>query len=171
MKFPNIIATCAATAVLVTTSSLVAPALATPGQNFAPAPIVNGHFGTLHVNTPGNKTGKWGMNLKTLAPTDIGADRLTVQGGGFSGWHAHPAPVFVTVTQGSIIWYDGSNPLCTPNTYSAGQSFIEDAYVIHNVANASASETAEFIAIVIKPVGFVGPPFRIDRAKPSNCNF
>jgi len=148
-----------------------APALATPGSGFAPSPIVNGHFGTLNENTASDKTGEWGMILKTLDDTDIGADRLSLQPGGYSGWHAHPANVFVTVTQGSIVWYDGSNPLCTPHTYSAGQSFIEKAYRIHDVRNASSSATAEFVAIVIKPVGFLGPAFRLDRTEPNNCNF
>ncbi|HXG81003.1 MAG TPA: cupin domain-containing protein [Sphingomicrobium sp.] len=146
-------------------------AIATPGSGFAPSPIVNGHFGTLNENTAGDKTGQWGMILKTLDDTDIGADRLTLQPNGYSGWHAHPANVFVTVTQGSVTWYDGSDGLCTPHTYSAGQSFIERAYRVHNVVNASGSATAEFVAIVIKPEGFVGPAFRLDRAKPNNCNF
>jgi quercetin dioxygenase-like cupin family protein len=148
-----------------------APALPTPGSGFAPSPIVNGHFGTLNENTASDKTGQWGMILKTLDATDIGADRLTLQPGGYSGWHAHPANVFVTVTQGSVVWYDGSNPLCTPHSYSAGQSFIESAYRIHDVRNASNSASAEFVAIVIKPEGFAGPAFRLDRAEPNNCNF
>ena len=74
---------------------------------------------------------------ETLGDTDIGADRLTVQPSGVSGWHEHPAPVHVTVTQGSIVWYDGSDPLCTAHTYKTGKSFIEGAYRVHNVANAS----------------------------------
>lgn len=161
----------ASAAALAASSLLVAPALATPPSGFAPSPIVNGHFGTLNVNTSSDKTGKWGLHVKTLADTDIGADRLTVQAGGYSGWHAHPAPVFVTVTQGSIIWVDGSDPLCTPHTYTVGQSFIEGAYRIHNVRNASNSAAAEFIAIVIKPAGFVGPAFRLNRDEPNNCDF
>lgn len=154
---------------LVASSSLVGPALATPGNGFAPNPIVGGHFGTINLNTASEKTEKWGLILKTLDDTDISADRLTVQPSGYSGWHAHPGPVFVTVTQGSIIWFDGSNPLCTSHTYSAGQSFIEKPYRIHNVQNASSSATAEFIAVAIKPEGFVGPAFRLDRPEPNNC--
>ncbi|MCH8614661.1 cupin domain-containing protein [Sphingomonas sp. SM33] len=157
------------TVIAVAASTLLAtPAIATPGSGFAPSPIVSGNFGTLNVNTADDKTGKWGLHLKTLDSTDIGADRLTVQAGGFSGWHAHPAPVFVTVVQGTIVWYDGSNPLCTGNTYSAGQSFVEGAYVPHNVWSADG---AQFIAVVIKPAGFPGPAFRLDRPKPNNCNF
>ena len=157
----------AAAAALIASTVLATPALATPGQGFMPAPIVNGHFGTLNVNTAGDKTDKWGMHLKTLDDTDIGADRLTVQPGGFSGWHAHPAPVFVTVTQGTIEWFDAS--LCAAHTYTVGQSFIEPAYSPHNVRNAGG-QVAEFVAIVIKPVGFVGPAFRLDRPTPSSCD-
>lgn len=157
-----------ASAMLIASSIVSAPASATPGSGFAPSPIVNGTFGTLSVNTSSDKTDKWGMILKTLSSTDIGADRLTVQSGGYSGWHAHPAPVFVTVTQGSIIWYNGSDPLCTGTPHSAGDSFIEDAYVTHNITSANG---AEFVAVVIKPAGFPGPAFRLNRDKPNNCNF
>ena len=148
-----------------------APALATPGSGFVPSPIVNGNFGQISENTASDKTGSWGMILKTLDDTDIGADRLTLQPGGYSGWHGHPANEFVTVTQGSIVWYDGSDPLCTPHHYSAGESFIERAYRIHDVRNASNSASAEYVAIVIKPAGYVGPAFRLDRPEPNNCNF
>ena len=161
-------ATGALTAALVASTIFAAPALATPGSGFVPSPIVSGNFGTLSINTSKDKTDKWGLILKTLDSTDISSDRLTVQAGGYSGWHAHPGPVFVTVTQGSIVWYNGSDPLCTGKPYSAGQSFIEDAYVTHN---ATSETGAEFIAIAIKPVGFPGPAFRLNRDKPNNCNF
>lgn len=146
-----------------------APALATPGSGFAPSPIVNGHFGTLTINTADDKTDKWGMVLKTLDSTDIGADRLTVQPQGYSGWHAHPSPVFVTVTQGTIEWYDAA--LCAAHTYHVGDSFIEPAYAPHNVRNPAAAggPVAEFVAVVIKPAGFVGPAFRLNRDEPSSC--
>jgi quercetin dioxygenase-like cupin family protein len=170
MRNSQIIKTSAA-AVLIASTIFATPALATPGQGFAPSPVVNGSFGRLNVNTAGDKTGKWGLILKTLDETDMGVDRLSVAGGGVSGWHAHPSPVFVTVTLGTVIWFDGSDPLCTAHTYAAGESFIEQAYAPHYVINASASDAAEFVAIVIKPAGFVGPAFRLDRPEPNNCNF
>jgi quercetin dioxygenase-like cupin family protein len=148
-------------------SIAIVPAGATPGSGFAPSPIVNGHFGTLDAKTESDKTGHWVMILKTKDDTDVGSDRLTVQPGGFSGWHSHPAPVFVTVTQGSIVWYDGSNPTCPGHTYHVGDSFDEQAYRVHNVRNASNSAPAEFIAIRINPTG-VG--FRLDETKPTNCS-
>jgi quercetin dioxygenase-like cupin family protein len=157
-------------------AALVAPvalptgsAEATPGSGFAPSPIVVGHYGSLDVKTESDKVGHWGMVLKTKDDTDVDADRLTVAPSGVSGWHSHPGPVFVTVTQGSVVWYDGSDPACPSYTYHAGQSFIENAARIHNVKNASASAGAEFIAIHLNPAGTSGPVFRIDESKPTNC--
>jgi quercetin dioxygenase-like cupin family protein len=161
----------AACAALIASSVVVAPLDATPGNGFAPNPIGSGNVGTLNINTAQDKTGKWGLHLKTLSSTDISADRLVVQESGFSGWHAHPGPVLVVVTQGSITWYDGSNPLCTGQTYTVGQAFIEEPFVVHNVVNVSASADAEFLAFTIKPQGVVGPAFRLDRPKPTNCGF
>ncbi|WP_347717726.1 cupin domain-containing protein [Sphingomonas sp.] len=143
----------------------VAPASATSSSGFSRVGLANGQFGTLNVNTESDKTGKWGMLLRTKDDSDVGTDELTVLPGGYSGWHAHPAAVFVTVTEGSIVWYDGSNPLCTPHTYTAPASFIENAYGIHNVRN-TGTVTAKFVAIRINPTGV---PFRLDRTTPNNC--
>jgi quercetin dioxygenase-like cupin family protein len=169
MKLSTISCTLAAAALVGSTA-----ALATPGSGFTPSGIVTGHFGTFHLDTANlarDKDLKWSEVLKTTDDTDVGADRLTVAPGGVAGWHAHPSAVFVTVTQGSIVWTNGSDPLCPSTTYTAGQSFIEDAYIIHNVRNASNSAGAEFIAIHLNPTGTSGPGFRLDRPAPNNCNF
>jgi quercetin dioxygenase-like cupin family protein len=143
------------------------PAAATPGSKFGPPIlVVNGHFGQIDVKTESAKTDHWGMIAKTKDDTDVGSDKLVIQPGGYSGWHSHPAPVFVTVTAGSIVWVDGSNPVCPAHTYNQGESFIERAYTIHDVRNASDSEGAEYIAIRMNPTG-VG--FRIDEDEPTNC--
>jgi hypothetical protein len=77
----------------------------------------------------------------------------------------------VFVTQGSITWSDGSDPLCPSRTFTAGQAFVEEPFVVHLVRNASASVGAEFLAFTIKPQGAVGPAFRLDRPQPTNCAF
>ena len=139
---------------------------ATPGSGFAPSVVVNGHFDSLSQMT--DKTGKWDLSIKSKGDTDVGTDWLSIAAGGYSGWHTHPAPVFVTVTSGSIVWYDGSNPICAPHTYSAGESFVEPAGRNHYVRNASTSATAEYVAIRMNPTGV---PFRQDAPKPSGCDF
>lgn len=164
MKSLRLMISTAAISTVLVSSLLVTPANATGGSGFAPSPIVNGHFGELNVNA--EKLGKWDLHLKTKDDTDIGADLLTVQPHGHSGWHSHPGTVFVTVTKGTVDWYDEA--LCTAHTYTEGQSYIEPAGRTHDVRNPG-EEVAEFVAIVIKPAGYVGPTFRIDEPEPNNC--
>jgi len=155
-----------ASAAALLASAIATPAFATPGSGISVVNLVNGHFGTLDIKTENNKVGHWGMILKTKDATDVGSDSLTLAGGGSTGWHSHPAAVMVTVVDGSINWYNGSNAMCPPTIYSAGQSFVEEAFVIHNAINASQGNQAKFIAIRINPTGV---PFRIDQPKPGTC--
>jgi len=151
---------------LVASVLIAMRASATPPNGLSVAPVVNGHFGPLNV-TPTEKTGSWNMLLKTHDDTDVGADSVTLAGGGHTGWHSHPAAVFVTVVRGSIVWYDGGNPVCPGHDYTAGQSFTEGAGVIHNAVNASGSAEAQFIAVRMNPTGV---PFVADENKPTNCS-
>src|ERR1700675_4255930 len=34
--------------------------------------------------------------------------------GSSTGWHTHPGPVFITVTQGEVTFYEVDDPSCTP---------------------------------------------------------
>lgn len=156
----------AMTAMLAASSMIATPVFATPPSGLSVSAVVNGHFGPLSV-VPTDKTGTWDMLLKTHDDTDVGADSITLAGGGHTGWHSHPAAVFVTVVRGSIVWYDGGNPVCPGHHYNTGQSFTEGAGVIHNAVNASGSAEAQFIAVRINPTGV---PFVADENKPTNCN-
>lgn len=154
---------------LLASSLVVAPALATPPSGFAVSPVANAPFGVINENTTGDKTDKWGMILKTLDSSDVGADRVTLQPQGTSGWHSHQAPIFLVVTQGSIEWMDSL--LCTPRTLTAGQGVIEVAYRAHTSRNPApvGGQVAEMVAVRIKPSSIVGPAFRIDEPVPNNC--
>ena len=147
------------------------PGHATPGSGITITPIVNGHFGTLQINTAGDKTDKWGLILKTLDDSDIGSSRVVVQPQGSGGWHSHPAPNFLTVVRGTIEWVDSL--LCTVRVLHAGDSLIEPAYRAHNARNPApvGGEVAEIIDVRIKPTSVVGPTFRIDEPLPNNCSF
>jgi quercetin dioxygenase-like cupin family protein len=158
-----------AVAALLGAGLTLAPAVATPPSGFAVAPVANAPFGTINENTAGNKTDKWGMLLKTLDDSDVGADKVVLQPQGTSGWHSHQSPVFLVVTQGTIEWMDSL--LCTPKVLSAGQGVIEVAYRPHTSRNPAPAggQAAEMIAVRIKPTSIVGPAFRIDEPVPNNC--
>jgi hypothetical protein len=70
---------------LAASTSLPSSAVATPPSGFAVAPVANAPFGVINENTTGDKTDKWGMILKTLDDSDVGADRVILQPQGTSG--------------------------------------------------------------------------------------
>jgi quercetin dioxygenase-like cupin family protein len=77
--------------------------------------------------------------------------------------HRHYAQVFVYVLQGRVIMQVKGGPRLT---LGPGQTFYEDPADIHTVsANASSTEPAKFLAILIKdkgrPITFPVPPGRV----------
>jgi len=76
---------------LAAAANIGAPAHATGSSGISVSNFVTGHYGLINENTAQNKSGKWGMILKTLDDTDIGVDELIFQAGGYTGWHAHPS--------------------------------------------------------------------------------
>jgi quercetin dioxygenase-like cupin family protein len=64
-----------------------------------------------------------------LVQVDDAADtvfqQITVQPGGFTGWHSHPGPAFVTVAHGMFTYYDGEDETCTGIPYGPGESFVD----------------------------------------------
>ena len=73
------------------------------------------------------------------------------------------APAAVAATAAVTTAADGRTTI-----YQAGDSFVEPANRLHLVRNASASDTAEFIAIQLRPEGTGA---RIDAVAPvNNCD-
>lgn len=137
------------------------PALATPGSGFAPTPQSVGTFAEMDVKA--DKTGHWDLLLKTKDTSTVGVDLLTVQTGGYSGWHSHAGVTLVTVKEGQVAWTDGET--CTTTVYQAGEGFVEPANHVHQVRNPYGL-TATLVAVQMRPVG-TGP--RINAPAPSNC--
>lgn len=152
--------TAVAIAVLGLGGVLVGPAVATPGSGFAPGPIVVGQFAPFHtISHKDSRWPQWDLLFRTKADTDLGVDVLTVQAGGFSGWHSHAGPIYVTVKTGKITWYNSD---CGSQTYEAGDTFIEPAHVTHFVRNET-DEVATFVAVAPRPHGSAP---RLDEPEP-----
>jgi quercetin dioxygenase-like cupin family protein len=100
---------------------------------------------------------------------DVVMRQLTFAPGGNSGWHSHPGPVYVIVTQGSVVNYHADDPTCTGEKVSAGQGFVETPGDIHFVRNEDATTTAVLVATFTDVP--VGGAFRLDAARPGNCPF
>lgn len=156
-------------AVVVASACAIVPAAATPpvGLTFEllAGPIV---FAPWDVNvSPIDKNVKWDMKLSSRSDSDIYIVRNTVAPGGNLGWHTHPGPTMVSVIEGAVLLYDGTDPLCGFRRYEAGEGFTEISREhVHNLRNASGEAQARVIAYHMLPRG---EPRRIDKPKPTNC--
>jgi len=58
-------------------------------------------------------------------------------------WHTHPAPVFIYVVEGTVVYeIEGREP----REYKAGMGFMEPSKVKNRVVNKSASEKVKLLA-------------------------
>lgn len=144
---------------------VAAPAVATPASGFTAAQQWKGVYGEMAVKA--EKSGPWDVYLKTKASSDVYVTRNAIAVGGQSGWHRHPGPSLITVTDGEIVAYDSHNPLCTPKVYKTGEGFIDAGDHAHLLRNESGAP-AETVAVQFLPVGATR---RIDAPKPNNCDF
>jgi hypothetical protein len=100
-------------------------------------------------------------------PVDIVVQRHDYAPGANTGWHQHPGPIFITVTQGTLTFYEYNDPTCTPHVYSKGHGFVDtgDGHIGFNRTDQPASD----VAVAIAPVGGA---FRTELSAPNPyCGF
>jgi len=96
------------------------------------------------------------------APWDVTALRITLPPGASTGWHRHPGPGFMVVTQGAVTLYAND---CTKTTYSKGRAYVEVPGLANLVRNDGA-EPAVFVGTFVIPMT---ASLRLDVASPP-CN-
>jgi quercetin dioxygenase-like cupin family protein len=130
--------------------------------------IGRGTFDPFHVKRKSEDDPKWEVDLHAKAPTDIVVQKVTFDPGASSGWHTHPGPVFITVTKGTVTFYDANDPTCTPNALHAGTTI--DAGEAHQ-GHIARNETTEVAETAVTIFLRAGDPTRIPLASPGNCPF
>jgi hypothetical protein len=71
--------------------------------------------------------------------------------GGSTGWHTHPGPVFITVTQGALTFYEVDDPKCTPHLVTAGHGYVDSGH--GHIGRNESNNPATDISVIIAPVG------------------
>lgn len=113
------------------------------------------------------ETSDWHFNMKIRPGTDVAVQTVKLPAGTHTGWHTNPGPVLVRVMTGTVTFYAGDDPSCTPIVRTAGQTYVESGEVTH-IARNETGAYAENLAILFGPVGAA---FRIDQPSPGNCPF
>jgi hypothetical protein len=163
---------------LVGVAAYAANVLATPATApaFSGTPLAKATYGEIfsHVHTI---PGSWQELIQTKGASDLYVQQNTwdpsLCGGCVpaTGWHTHPGPSFIIVTQGSVTVYDGDDPTCAPQVYTANTA--NNAFVdaggghVHLIRNETAS-VAKTIAVQLIPAG---ADRRQDSPDPGNCSF
>jgi hypothetical protein len=119
----------------------------------------------------------WQEKIKTEGASDLYVQQNTwdpsLCGGCVpsTGWHTHPGPSFIIVTQGTVAVYDGDDLTCTPHFYTANTA--NNAFVdaggghVHVIRNESGA-VAKTMAVQLIPAG---ADRRQDSSQPGNCSF
>lgn len=109
-----------------------------------------------------------------LVHVDDAADtifqQVTVQPDGFTGWHSHPGPAFVTVVSGTFTYYDGDDETCTGIEYGPGETFVDLGQGhVHSARNEGTTVVSLYVIYFDVPPAVTSPFINAD--DPGNCNF
>jgi quercetin dioxygenase-like cupin family protein len=136
----------------------------TTAVGFTSTLVGRGNLGKFHIRSKANG---YDVELESHDNTDVAVANIVVRPRGHSGWHYHPGPVLVVVKTGTITFYMGDDPRCSPQVHRAGTTFIEKGGMVGMARNEGAVD-ATVVATFFVPAG---SPTRIDAAAPGNCAF
>ncbi len=159
------LAALAAATVLFVLAAFVAISMASPPSGVTPTLLARGTYDAFKVRS--DPRGPIEFKAKSKAPVDVVVRRHDYAPGGTTGWHTHPGPVFVTVTQGQVTFYEYGDRTCTPHVVSAGEGYVDSGR--GHLGRNETGQPAQDVSVIIAPVGGA---FRGELAAPApNCGF
>lgn len=146
----------------IATLLAIGAASATPGAGASPSTLGRGTLAA------GDRIKTNQLKLDVRGDLDVVTQTITIAPGGHTGWHSHPGPVFVTITAGTMTFYDGDDPGCTPVEYATGDAFIDEGLGhVHIARNEGATDLVLYATYLLP----VGASLRTDEPAPGNCAF
>lgn len=140
-------------------------ALASPPSNVSATVLARGTFDSFKVMSNPEAGGLFKAQAKSSI--DVVVRQHAYEPGDYTGWHAHPYPVFVTVKEGTLTFYEYDDPTCTPIVVSAGEGYVDSGRG-HMAVNESGVSALD-VSVILAPVG---GGFRTELAAPNPyCGF
>jgi Cupin domain len=134
---------------LLALAASVAVTMASPASGVTPTLLARGTYDAFKVKS--DREAPFEFEAEAKPAIDIVVRRHDYAVNSTTGWHSHPGPVFITVTQGTLTYYEYDDPNCTPHLVSAGQGFVDDGRG-HIVRNESG-QPAQDVSVITAPVG------------------
>jgi hypothetical protein len=152
--------------VLLALASLAGVTMASPAVGVQPTLLARGAYKDFKVRSV--KGSPVEFDVKAKSTVDVVVRRHDYAVGSLTGWHSHPGPVFITVTEGELTYYLYDDPTCTPHKVKKGQGFVDDGRG-HMVRNESGQPAQDMSVIIAPPAPAL---FRGELDAPNpNCGF
>jgi quercetin dioxygenase-like cupin family protein len=110
------------------------------------------------------KIGDWKAKL-SIDQFQLYAVEVTIQPGGWLGWHSHPGLSLLVVKSGTASFYEADDPTCTPVRIETLGTFFEPAGDVHMVRNEGSVPLVNLV-IQLTPLG---APRAVGADDPGNC--
>jgi hypothetical protein len=157
--------TIAALAAIALVLAAVSIALASPASNVTPTVLARGTYDEFKVMSNPETGGLFKAEAKSAI--DVVVRRHAYAAGGSTGWHAHPYPVFITVVEGHLTFYEYGDPTCTPIVVGPGEGYVDSGR--GHIARNETGQPAVDVSVIMAPVGAA---FRSELTAPSpHCGF
>jgi hypothetical protein len=140
--------------------------LASAPSGSTPTLLARGTFADFKVT--GNPANGGYFKAEAKGPIDVVVRRHDYVAGGYTGWHAHPYPVLITVTSGTLTFYEYDDPTCTPIVVTAGEGYVDSGR--GHMGRNETGQPATDVSVILAPIG--GAPFRTELTAPNPyCGF
>lgn len=138
---------------------------ASPAVGVTPTLIGRGTYEPFKVKTEPRSLVDF--DAKAQSHVDVVVRTHDYVAGGSTGWHTHPGPVFITVLQGELTFYEFDDRECTPQVVSAGHGYVDTGR--GHIARNETGQPAKDVTVIMAPVNL---PFRDELPAPSPfCGF
>ena len=147
-------------------ATLAGVTMASPASGVTPTLLARGAYEDFRVKSVKGSPVEFDVKAKSVV--DVVVRRHDYAIGSHTGWHSHPGPVFITVTEGELTYYLYDDPNCTPHVVKKGSGFVDDGRG-HMVRNESGQPAQDMSVIIAPPAPAL---FRGELDAPNpNCGF
>ena len=102
----------------------------------------------------------WAVKVEAKDGLHVATQVITFAPNGKSGWHSHPGPVFISVREGSIAFYEED---CQRTVRVAGEGFLDRGDHPHFAVNESSVPAVNVVTYFLPPDATA---LRIDEPSP-----
>ena len=109
---------------------------------------------------------EWGIEIEAKQGLEIVTQQIVFAVGAQSGWHTHPGPVFISVKEGTMTFYEED---CSSRVLSAGEGFLDVGEHAHLARNESGAQATNIVTYFVPPNTPVAALRDSSPPQPLNC--